>query len=112
MKRPGVFLSVATVCAGAATLAHAGPSLDRIRSSRPEPTRLKVVGKFLTVEPLAIMLTKNDAEMKRLIASREAYSIYDKWFLRSIPPRNVALELPMNYLLKNFWKYPSDWVPN
>lgn len=120
MKRPGVFLSVAAVCAGAATLAHAGPSLDRIRSSRPEPTRLKVVGKFLTVEPLAIMLTKNDpeskrivdAEMKRLIASREAYSIYDKWFLRSIPPRNVALELPMNYLLKNFWKYPSDWVPN
>lgn len=91
-----------------------------IRSSRPDPARLKVVGKFLTVEPLAIMLTKNDPEfkrivddeMKRLIASREAYSIYDKWFLRPIPPRNVALELPMNYLLKDFWKYPSDWVPN
>ena len=91
-----------------------------LRSSRPEPARLKVIGKFLTVEPLAIMLSKNDPElkrivddeMKRLITSREAYTIYDKWFVRPIPPRNVALELPMNYLLKDFWKYPSDWVPN
>lgn len=91
-----------------------------LRSSRPDPSKLKVVGKFLTIEPLAIMLTKNDPEfkrivddeMKRLITSREAYAVYDKWFLRPIPPRNVALELPMNYLLKDFWKYPSDWVPN
>jgi ABC-type amino acid transport substrate-binding protein len=90
-----------------------------LRSSRPEPGKLKVVGKFLTVEPLAIMLSKNDPElkrivddeMKRLIVSREAYAIYEKWFMRPIPPRNVALELPMNYLLKDFWKYPSDWVP-
>ena len=91
-----------------------------LRSSRPEPGKLKVVGKFLTVEPLAIMLSKNDPElkrivddeMKRLIVSREAYAIYEKWFMRPIPPRNVALDLPMNYLLKDFWKYPSDWVPN
>ena len=91
-----------------------------LRSSRPDPAKLKVVGKFLTVEPLAIMLTKNDPEfkrivddeMRRLIASREAYAIYDKWFVRPIPPRNVALELPMNYLLKDFWRYPTDQVPN
>ncbi|MBC8055347.1 MAG: amino acid ABC transporter substrate-binding protein [Rhizobiales bacterium] len=91
-----------------------------LRSSRADPAKLKVVGKFLTVEPLAIMLSKSDPElkrivddeMKRLITSREAYAIYEKWFMRPIPPRNVALELPMNYLLKDFWKYPTDWVPN
>ena len=33
MKRPGVLLSVAAVCAGAATLAHAGSSLDRIKQT-------------------------------------------------------------------------------
>ncbi len=90
-----------------------------LRASRPEPGKLKVVGKFLTVEPIAIMLAKNDPElkrivddeMKRLIINRDAYAIYEKWFMRPIPPRNVALELPMNYLLKDFWKYPSDWVP-
>ena len=91
-----------------------------LRASRPEPGKLKVVGKFLTVEPLAIMLSKDDPEfkrmvddeMKRLIRSGEAAAIYQKWFTQPIPPRNVALELPMNYLLKDFWKYPSDWVPN
>ena len=32
--------------------------------------------------------------------------------MRPIPPRNVALDLPVNYLLNDFWKYPPDWVPN
>ena len=48
--------------------------------------------------------------MKRLIYSREIYPIYDRWFLTQIPPRNTALNLPMNYLLKDFWKFPTDVV--
>ena len=91
-----------------------------LRASRPDPAQFRVVGKFLTVEPLAIMLSKDDPEfkrivddeMKRLITSRQIYPIYDRWFLQPIPPKNVALGLPINYLLKDFWKYPSDWVPN
>jgi glutamate/aspartate transport system substrate-binding protein len=91
-----------------------------LKSERPDPSKLKVVGKFLTIEPLAIMLSKDDPEfkqivdeeMKRLITSREAYAIYDKWFVQPIPPKNVALNMPMNYLLRDFWKYPTDQVPN
>ena len=91
-----------------------------LRASRPDPAQFKVVGKFLTVEPLAIMLSKDDAEykrivddeMKRLIISRQIYPIYERWFIKPIPPKNIALGLPVNYLLKDFWKYPSDWVPN
>ncbi len=91
-----------------------------LRSERPNPEKLKVVGKFLTIEPLAIMLSKDDPdfkhivddEMKRLITSREAYAIYDRWFTQPIPPKNVSLNMPMNYLLKDFWKYPTDQVPN
>jgi glutamate/aspartate transport system substrate-binding protein len=91
-----------------------------LRSERPDPEKYKVVGGFLTIEPLAIMLSKDDpefkavvdAEMKRLITSREAYAIYDRWFTKPIPPRNVSLNMPMNYLLRDFWKYPSDMVPN
>ncbi|RQP21372.1 amino acid ABC transporter substrate-binding protein [Piscinibacter terrae] len=90
-----------------------------LRSERPDPNKLKVVGKFLTIEPLAIMLSKDDPEfkriiddeMKRMITSREAYAIYDKWFTQPIPPKNVSLNMPMNYLLKDFWKYPTDQVP-
>ena len=85
-------------------------------ASRPDPSKLKVVGKYLTLEPLSIVMSKKDPElkaivdeeMKRLISSREAYAIYDRWFLKPIPPRNAALNIPMNYLLRDLWKYPTD----
>jgi len=88
-------------------------------ADRPDPSKLKVVGNFLTVEPLAIMLPKDDpelkkivdAEMKRLINSKEAHAIYSRWFEKPIPPKGKSLNMPMNYLLKDFWKYPNDWVP-
>jgi ABC-type amino acid transport substrate-binding protein len=90
-----------------------------LAANRPDPKALKVVGKFLTTEPLAIMLPKNDPafkkiiddEMKRLVRSREIYAIYDKWFAQPIPPKNTALNLPVSYLLRDFWKYPTDVVP-
>ena len=90
-----------------------------LAANRPDPKALKVVGKFLTTEPLAIMLSKNDSEfkrlvdeeMKRLVNSREIYTIYDKWFKLPIPPKNTALNLPVSYLLRDFWKYPTDVVP-
>ena len=90
-----------------------------LAAGRPNPKALKVVGKFLTTEPLAIMLPKNDpafkklidTEMRRLINSREIYVVYDKWFAQPIPPKNTALGLPVSYLLRDFWKYPTDVVP-
>jgi len=88
-------------------------------ASRPDPSKFKVVGKFLTIEPLAISMSRSDPElkriadneMKRLIHSGEAQVLYDRWFMKPIPPKNTALNLPMSYLLKDFWKYPSDMVP-
>ncbi len=90
-----------------------------LRAGRADPARLKVVGKFLTIEPLAIMMSKNDPEfkqivdeeMKRLVTSREIYAVYDRWFAAPIPPKNAPLNIPMTYLLKDLWKYPTDWVP-
>jgi ABC-type amino acid transport substrate-binding protein len=90
-----------------------------LAAGRPNPAALKVVGRFVTTEPLAIVLPKNDPEfkklvddeMRRLVTSREIYPIYDKWFNKPIPPNNTALNLPVSYLLRDFWKYPSDQVP-
>jgi ABC-type amino acid transport substrate-binding protein len=88
-------------------------------AGQPDPAKLKVVGKFLNVEALAIMLSKHDAafkkivddEMKRMIRSREIHALYDRWFLQPIPPHGAMLGLPMSYLLKDLWKYPTDAVP-
>lgn len=90
-----------------------------LAANRPNPAAFKVVGKFLTTEPLAIMLSKNDPEfkklvddeMRRLITSREIYPVYEKWFAKPIPPKNTPLNLPVSYLLRDFWKYPTDQVP-
>lgn len=90
-----------------------------IVSARPDAAKYRVVGKFLTIEPLSIVLPKNDPElkalvddeMKRLITSHEAHAVYERWFMKPIPPKHTSLNLPMNYLLKDFWKYPSDQVP-
>ena len=84
------------------------------------PAQFKVVGKFITIEPLAIMMSKDDAafkkvvddEMRRIIRSGEAEKIYDHWFMAPIPPRNVSMNLPMSYLLRDSWRYPSDVVAN
>ena len=48
----------------------------------------------------------------RTTRARAAAALYDRWFMKPIPPKNVALNLPMNYLLRDFWQYPSDIVPN
>jgi ABC-type amino acid transport substrate-binding protein len=89
-------------------------------AGRPDAARFKVVGKYLTIEPLAVMLPKGDAafkkivddEMRRLIFSREAQALHDRWLTQPIPPRNTALNIPLNYLTRDFWKFPTDTVPN
>ena len=88
-------------------------------ASRPDPKSYKVIGKQLTVEPLAIMLPRNDAEfkrvvddeMKRIVSSREIYPLYDRWFTRPVEPNNVSMNLPLGSLLRDSWKFPTDQVP-
>jgi ABC-type amino acid transport substrate-binding protein len=88
-------------------------------AGRPDPKQFKVIGKLLTIEPLAIMMAKNDAEfkrvvdeeMKRIINSREIYPLYDRWFTKPVEPNNVSMNMPLGLLLRDLWKYPSDQVP-
>jgi glutamate/aspartate transport system substrate-binding protein len=90
-----------------------------LAAGRTDPKALKVVGRFFTTEPLAIMLPRDepafkkiiDNEMRRLIYSGEIQQIYRRWFEQPIPPRNVALNLPASYLLRDLWKYPTDQMP-
>lgn len=89
-------------------------------AGQSDPAKFKVVGKFLTIEALAIMMSKHDAdlkkiaddEMKRLIVKREAHALYARWFETQIPPNGGNLRLSMSYLLKDFWRYPTDRVPD
>ena len=52
-----------------------------------------------------------DGVLTKLMQSGEMEKIYTKWFMTPIPPKNVALNLPPSYLLRDLWKYPTDQMP-
>jgi ABC-type amino acid transport substrate-binding protein len=89
-----------------------------LRANSAKPTDFKVIGKPMTIEPYAIMLPKGDAafkklvdtEMRRIIVSGEINAIYRKWFEAPIAPKGINLALPMPYMLRDSFKYPSDKV--
>lgn len=79
-----------------------------------------ILEESLSVEPLSIMLRKNDLEFKRFINYQlTTYmntglmdSVYDKWFKMPIPPNNKSLNIPQSYLLKDVFRLPTDIVGN
>lgn len=92
--------------------------LFALRAQSPSPADWEVVGKLLSVEPLAIMLPKGDPVwkqhfdrvLKQMIHDRSFHAAYSRWFESPIPPRQQNYNMPMNYLLKDSLKYPSDQI--
>jgi glutamate/aspartate transport system substrate-binding protein len=52
-----------------------------------------------------------DDTLRQLIQSKQINTIYAKWFASPIPPKNAVLNLPESYLLREYWAYPTDFVP-
>lgn len=97
---------------------HDGMVLASLRASASNPAQWAVVGELTTVEPLSIMLRKDDPEFKRLVdvtLSRimidgEIRSIWRRWFESPIPPNGINLNLPMNALMRDQIRFPTDKV--
>ena len=72
------------------------------------PSEFKIVGEVLSVEPIAIMIRKDDAAFKKsidatiaaMVKSGDFEKLYNKWFMSPIPPRNTSVNLPMGATLK------------
>ena len=75
-----------------------------------------IVGEPQSFEIYGCMLRKDDPEFKAVVdkaltdvfASGEINSIYDKWFLNPIPPKNVNLNFEMSDNLKALIADPHD----
>nr|WP_236905533.1 amino acid ABC transporter substrate-binding protein [Collimonas arenae] len=88
------------------------------RASTKRPEEFAIVGDALSVEPYAIMLTKDDAEFKALVDREMANlqndgdfrKIYDKWFMHSIPAPGKSVNMPMGYLLRDSILFPTDKI--
>jgi glutamate/aspartate transport system substrate-binding protein len=80
------------------------------------PGDFKIVGEVLSVEPIAIMLHKDDAAFKKLAddtiremqKSGELAKVYDKWFVQAIPPKNTKVGLPASETTKAAWANLND----
>jgi glutamate/aspartate transport system substrate-binding protein len=80
------------------------------------PKDFKIVGETLNVEPIAIMIRKDDAGFKKAvddyirgaIKAGELQLLYTKWFQKPIPPKNTSVNLPMGSILAGLLKNPSD----
>ena len=80
------------------------------------PNDYAIVGEVLSVEPIACMMPKGDAKLKkaiddsivRQIKDGSLAKLYDKWFMQPIPPKNVNLNMPASASTKDAWANPND----
>ena len=85
-------------------------------SKAKNPSDFKIVGEVLSVEPIAIMLRKDDPAFKKavdgsiqaMMKSGEIAKIYDKWFMQPIPPSGTKVGLPASEATKAAWASPND----
>ena len=80
------------------------------------PADYRIVGEVLSVEPIAIMIRKDDPAFKKLVdesivamvKSGDMAKAYDKWFVQPIPPTNTRVGLPASEATKAAWANPND----
>ena len=84
-------------------------------SQTPNAFRLISIEGMLA-DPYALMMRRDDPQFKAAVdaalrgvfASGQIQRVYDKWFVRPIPPRNVVLNFPMGDQLKRVIAKPTD----
>lgn len=87
-----------------------------LRANAVDPSKFSILGDALSTEPYGIMLARDDPNFKalvdkeiaRLMIDGEVGKLYDKWFNRPVPPKNVNLNMPMSRLLRENIRFPSE----
>lgn len=71
---------------------------------------------FSLPEPYGIMLRKDDPAFKTVVdkataalyTSPEGVEIYNKWFMKPIPPKGLVMNVPLEGAMKQALAHPSD----
>ncbi|HMH16921.1 MAG TPA: amino acid ABC transporter substrate-binding protein [Burkholderiales bacterium] len=80
------------------------------------PGDYAISSEALSVEPYGIMVRKDDAAFKKVVnaamtniyKSGQINAIYEKWFLKPVPPRGINLNVPMSDQFKKVVANPTD----
>lgn len=87
-----------------------------LKAGAKNPDEFVVIGEFLSDDPYAIMLRRDDPQFKKVVddaviglyKSGEINKIYTKWFESKIPPKGINLNFPMSDGLKAAIKNPNN----
>jgi glutamate/aspartate transport system substrate-binding protein len=93
-----------------------GQILAGLIAKSKAPADYKIVGEVISVEPIGIMMRKDDPAFKKavddsvkaMIKSGDVAKLYDKWFMQPIPPSNTKVNLPASDATKTAWANPND----
>ena len=85
-------------------------------ASSKSPADYAVGSEAYTVEPYGAMMPKDDPGFRKVVddataklyKSGEMAALYDKWFLKPIPPKGIALNVPMSAELKKTLANPTS----
>lgn len=86
------------------------------RSLTAKPSDWVLVGTPQSSEAYGFMLRKNDPEFKKLVddamqqvmKSKDIDAMYDKWFMKPVPPKNLSFDFPMSDSVRKLYANPND----
>ena len=90
--------------------------LTGLAANSRNPAEWSIGTEAYSIDPYALMLPRGDAAFKRVVdraltglfKSGEIMKIYDKWFAKPIPPKDVTLNFPLSPALKKAIEKPTD----
>jgi glutamate/aspartate transport system substrate-binding protein len=86
------------------------------RSLTARPADWVIVGTPQSSEAYGFMLRKDDPEFKKLVddvmvramKSGDIKTMYDKWFMKPVPPKGINFDFPMSEALEKLYAAPND----
>lgn len=90
--------------------------LYSLQASSRNPKDFVISKDQLSLQPYGMMMRRNDPEFKKVVddalaqvfKSGEINKIYEKWFMKKIPPKGIDLQVPMSAELKKVIAHPTD----
>ncbi|MFL9928700.1 glutamate/aspartate ABC transporter substrate-binding protein [Paraburkholderia sp. RL18-103-BIB-C] len=86
------------------------------RSLTARPADWVIVGTPQSSEAYGFMLRKDDPEFKKLVddvmvramKSGDIKTMYDRWFMKPVPPKGINFDFPMSEALEKLYAAPND----
>ncbi len=90
--------------------------LAGVRQLAAKPADWQIVGTPQSSEAYGFMLRKDDPQFKALVDGvlvqsmkhGEIDALYDRWFMKPVPPKGLAFDFPMSDVIKARYAAPND----